>query len=78
MDRYINKIKAIIVEKTGLDPEDINENSYFEDDLNVGQMELYDIITAVEDEYAVEFEEEEKDNVESVMDLVEIVVEKLE
>lgn len=78
MSEYLNRITAIIIEKTGVDPEDISENSYFEDDLNVSEIELLEIMAIVEEEYDIEFETEEKENIESVMDLVELVMEKAE
>jgi len=78
MDDYLKKVIKIIINKTGVDTEDINENSYFEDDLNIGEIELIDIIGALEEKYEIEFEEGEKENLKSVMDLVEIVIEKAE
>ena len=78
MDKYLNRVIAIIIEKTGIDPEDIGESSYFEDDLNIGEMELHEILGAVEEEYKIELEDEEKENITSIMDLVELLVEKVE
>jgi len=78
VDKYLKKIIAIIITKTGMDPEEISEDSYFEDDLNVGEFDLIEIIGALEEEYKIEFEDEEKENLKSVMDLVEVVVEKVE
>ena len=78
MNEYIQRIIAIIIEKTGIDPEDITESSYFEEDLNVDELELMDIIAVIEEEYDVAFEPEEKEGITSVMDIVEFVVEKIE
>jgi len=78
MDEYLKKIIAIVINKTGMDPEEISEDSYFEDDLNIGELDLIEIIGALEEEYKIEFEEEEKANLKSIMDLVEVVVEKVE
>jgi len=78
MKEYINRIIAIIIDKTGMDPEDISEEAYFEDDLNVAPLELLEIISSVEEEYRVVLEKEEKEKVKSIMDLVEIVFEKVE
>lgn len=78
MDKYINRLIALIIEKTGIDPEDINENSYFEDDLNMGELELLEILAILEEEYKIEFSDEEKEELESIMDIVELLVEKLE
>ena len=78
MDKYLNRIIALIVEKTGVDPEEVSEESYLEDDLNISELELHEIIATLEEEYHIEFEEEEKEQVESVMDLVELIVEKID
>ena len=78
MKEYINRIIAIIIDKTGVDPDEISEESYFEDDLNVDELELLEIIGFIEEEYQMSFEKEEKEKVKSVMDLVEVVFEKLE
>ena len=78
MNEYIQRIIAIIIEKTGIEPEDITEESYFGEDLNIAELELVEILGIVEEEYSIVFEEGEVDNVKSVMDLVELVFEKLE
>jgi acyl carrier protein len=78
MNEYIKRIIAIIIEKTGIDPEDITESSYFEEDLNIDELELMDIIAIIEEEYDIIFEPEEKERITSVMDIVEFVVEKIE
>ncbi len=78
MDKYIQRIIALIIEKTGVEPEDVSESSYLEDDLNIGEIELLEIISALEEEYNIEFEEKEKENAKSIMDLVEVVEEKVD
>lgn len=78
MDSYLKKIITIIIQKAGVDPDEINEASYFEDDLNISELEMVDILGAIEEEYHIEFEDEEKEELESVMDLVELVMEKVE
>lgn len=47
MDNYINRIIALIIEKTGVDPEEVKESSYFEDDLNIAELELFEIIATI-------------------------------
>ncbi len=78
MDEYLKKVIEIIINKTGMEAEEISETSYFEDDLNLGEIDLIEIIGALEEEYKIEFEEDEKEKLKSVMDLVEVVVEKVE
>lgn len=78
MNEYIKRIIAIIIDKTGIDPEDITEDSYFEEDLNVDELELMEIVVLVEEEYDISFEPEEVEKITSIMDLVEFVFEKIE
>jgi acyl carrier protein len=78
MNQYLEKIISLVIEKTGMDREDVTDSSYFEDDLNIGEIDLLEIISALEEEYEIEFTEEEKEKIESIMDLVEIVVEKVD
>ncbi len=63
---YLEKIKAIISENTGVDA-----------DLNVGDFELDEILAELEDAYTIEFGDE-KDGMETVADLVTILTDKLE
>ena len=74
---YFKKVKKLITEKTGLEPDEVEEGSYFEDDLNMDRMELVEILTELEDEYHIDLIDE-KDNIETVKDLLEVLAEKLE
>lgn len=77
MSDYLKKIKSVIEEKTGLDAGEVQENSFFEDDLNIGQMELLEILSELEEIYKIELVDEQE-NIESVQDLVELLSEKID
>jgi acyl carrier protein len=74
---YFKEIRKIIEEKTGLEPDEITLESFFEDDLNLGEMELIEILNELEEKYHTDILEE-KDNIETVQDLVDILSEKIE
>lgn len=74
---YFKEIKRIIEEKTGLDPSEITEESFIEDDLNIGEMELIEILSDLEEKYHVELIKE-KDSIETVQDLVDLLSEEIE
>lgn len=78
MDKYANRINAVIVEKSGVDPDEITVESYFEDDLNISELELYEITDALEEEYQIEIDEDEREKIVTVKNLVHLVTEKLE
>jgi acyl carrier protein len=74
---YESKIKKIIADKAGVEPSEIHEESYFEDDLNLGDMELVDIIEELEEEFHIDLADEKKD-IETVGDLIEAIAELVE
>lgn len=77
MTDYFSKVKHIIADKAGLDVTEVTPESYFEDDLNISEMELNEILTEVEESLHVDLLED-KANIESVADLLDILSEKLD
>lgn len=77
MSEYLPQVKRIIAEKAGVDVHEVTYESYFEDDLNVGEMELVEILSEIEEALQVELMDE-KDNIESVGDLLDLLSEKLD
>lgn len=73
-----NQIKGLIAEKTGADPAEITMESYFEDDLNVGELELVEIISDVEEMLVIEGLLDDKESILTVGDLMDLVNEKTE
>jgi acyl carrier protein len=76
-ENYLNVIKGIVATKAGVEPEEINTNSYIEDDLNIGELEYLEILQELEEYYQIDLIEE-KDSIESINDLLGVIVEKVE
>ena len=74
---YYKDIKKIIEEKTGLEPSEITLDSYFEDDLNLGEMELIEILSELEEKFNTDLMEQ-RENIETVQDLVDLLSEQVE
>lgn len=74
---YFKEIKKIIEEKTGLEPSEIIADSFFEDDLNIGEMDLLEILNELEEKYHTDLVDE-KEDLETVQDLVDLLSEKIE
>lgn len=74
---YVKKIKKLIADKAGVELSDVRDESYFEDDLNLGSMDLVDILEELEDALHVELIEE-KENISTVGELIELVEEQIE
>ena len=78
MDDYLAKLKKVIAEKAAVEPTDVKLESYFEDDLNMGEMELMELFDEVEEKFAVELTEDDRDACMTVEDLIDLFVEKLD
>jgi acyl carrier protein len=74
----LKKIKEILAENFGIDPSEVTESAYFEEDLNVGEYEMVELLSELEEEYQIEFEGEEKAELITVGDLVSVVRDKAE
>ncbi|HAI62789.1 MAG: acyl carrier protein [candidate division WWE3 bacterium GW2011_GWF2_41_45] len=74
---YFAKTKKVIEEKTGVSPGDIHEGSFFEDDLNIGEMELLEILSELEEMYRVDLVSEQE-NIATVQDIIDLLSEKID
>ena len=65
------KIQEIIADKLGLDADVITVGSSIKDDLNADCLDLYEIVTGIEEEFDVEVPTEALGNMNTVKDMVE-------
>ena len=74
---YLKKIQKLIANKMGLEPQEIEPASHFAEDLNMGELEVMELIEILENEYDIEIADL-ADSIETVEDLVTILAEELE
>jgi acyl carrier protein len=67
------KIKAIIATQFNIDEDGIKKDTSFKDTLNADSLDLVELIMALEDEFGLEFEDEEMENIKTVGDAVEYI-----
>ncbi|EFM40046.1 putative acyl carrier protein [Peptostreptococcaceae bacterium AS15] len=72
------KIKKIISSKTGINKDTITLESAITDDLSLDSIEIFEILSEIEDEFSIEVEEEAYDSIKTVQDLVSYVENALE
>jgi acyl carrier protein len=77
MVNYVKKIKELVSEKAGFEPNEISEDLYFEDDLNLGALEVAEVIEELEEDYSISLSEY-KTEIETVGDLITAVGDNLE
>lgn len=64
------RLKDLISEKLGVEPEDITMETSFADDLEADSIALFELIMAIEEEFDIEVEDESIDNISTVGDIV--------
>ncbi len=74
---YLKKIKDIMFEKFGVEPEEVEMDSYFTDDLNLSELEIDELLVELEESYHTNLVED-KEEIKSVADLIELLSEKLD
>jgi acyl carrier protein len=70
------RVKSIVVDKLGVDGEDVQEGSSFVDDLNADSLDLVELIMAFEEEFstddqAVEISDDDAGNIHTIKDAVD-------
>ncbi|AVP53699.1 acyl carrier protein [Clostridium tetani] len=67
----LDKVKDIISEQLGIDPEEIKMESSFVDDLGADSLDVVELIMALETEFDLEIADEDAEKVATVGDVVE-------
>lgn len=70
------KILEIMNEQLGVDVTGVTEETTFRDDLRIDSLDLYELVTALEDEYNIEIQPEELDSLKSIGDVVSYLADK--
>ena len=75
MPTVFERVKSIVVDKLGVDGEDVQEGSSFVDDLNADSLDLVELIMAFEEEFStdeqpVEISDDDAGNIHTIRDAV--------
>lgn len=71
------KVKQIVAQKAGIDVKEVHDDMFFEDDLNLGELELTEILEELEEVFKIDLMGDQE-SLESVKELLELVEEKVE
>lgn len=67
------KLKEILVDKLGLDPEEVTNDALLKNDLGMDSLDTIEIIMELEKEYTIAIPDEFYDEVKTVDDAVEYI-----
>jgi acyl carrier protein len=77
MDAF-ERVKGIIVDQLGVDPEKVTPDARFREDLEADSLDLVELIMAFEDEYGGEISDEEAQQLKTVGQAVDYLAARLE
>jgi acyl carrier protein len=63
------KVKDIIVEQLGVDPERVKAEASFIDDLGADSLDIVELVMAMEEEFDIEIPDEEAEKLKTVQDV---------
>ncbi|WP_457630798.1 acyl carrier protein [Oceanithermus sp.] len=72
----LEKVKAVVAEKLGVEPEKVVPEARFIEDLNADSLDIVELIMGLEDEFGLEISDEEAENIRTVGDAVKFIEEK--
>jgi acyl carrier protein len=62
----LEKIKEMVAEQLNVDAAELTEATSFKDDLGADSLDLFELVTNLEDEYEIEIPSEELENLTTV------------
>jgi len=69
----LEKIKNIVAEYCNTQPEKINDNANFVDDLGLDSLDSIELVMKVEEEFGVEVDDESMSHVKTVEQLADVI-----
>lgn len=71
------KVKQIIVEQLGVNPEEVTPEASFIDDLGADSLDTVELVMAFEEEFNAEIPDEEAEKLRTVGDAVKYIEERI-
>jgi acyl carrier protein len=72
------KVKEIIVDKLGVDPEKVKPEAHFIDDLGADSLDTVELVMAFEEEFDVEIPDEDAQDITTVQAAIDYLNKKLQ
>ena len=73
MSEIATKVKAIIVEKLGVDEKDVTPEASFTNDLGADSLDIVELIMDLEKDFEVTIPESEAENIATVGDAIKFI-----
>ncbi|HHV93149.1 MAG TPA: acyl carrier protein [Firmicutes bacterium] len=74
----LERVKEIVVEQLGVDPDEVTNDASFVDDLGADSLDLVELVMALEEEFDLEIPDEDAEKITTVGDAVRYIKDKIE
>ncbi len=71
------KVKEIIVEQLGVDPEQVTQEASFVEDLGADSLDTVELVMALEEEFGLEIPDEDAEKIITVGDAIDYIEKNL-
>jgi len=71
------RIRDLIADKVGVEPDEISMETSFADDLEADSITLFELVMAIEEEFEIEIDDESIEQINTVGDIVNYLEESI-
>jgi len=75
-DAVLGKVRSIIVEQLGLEPDEVKPGARFIEDLGADSLDIVELIMAFEEEFDLEIPDEDAEKITTVGEAVDYIKER--
>jgi acyl carrier protein len=76
-DEILAKLRDILVDALGVEPEAVTVEASFQDDLNADSLDLVELIMELEDQFGIKISDEEAQALTTVGSAVDFIAERI-
>ena len=73
MSNIAERVKKIVVEHLGVEPDKVNDKASFIDDLGADSLDTVELVMAFEEEFGVEIPDDAAEKITTVRDAIEYI-----
>ena len=78
MENIEQKVKEIIADRLGVDPEEVTPEASFVEDLGADSLDTVELVMALEEESGIEIPDEDAEKIQTVGDAIEYIQKQLQ
>jgi len=73
MENIEQKVKEIVADRLGVDPEEVTPEASFIEDLGADSLDTVELVMALEEEFGIEIPDEDAEKIQTVGDAIEYI-----